>query len=214
MIAMTLDHVGMVLFPQFSILRILGRLAMPIYAYMIAEGCRYTHNRKRYLLRLLGLGIVCQVVYFFAMDSLYQCILITFSLSVMVIFSLDWAKKQGGFPGFLVAIAAACTVWFLCELLPTLLPGTDFAVDYGFYGVLLPVLVWLGKTKNQTLLLLTLGLTQLCLNSGMHQWYCLAAVPLLALYNGQRGKANIGKLFYFYYPAHLVIIQGISLLFH
>ena len=177
MVAMTVDHVGMVLFPQYRILRILGRLAMPIYAYMIAEGCRYTHDPKKYLLRLLGLGLACQVVYFFAMGSLYQCILITFSLSVMVIYSLDWAKKQGSLPTFLVAIAAACTVWLLCEFLPTLLPGTDFAIDYNFFGVFLPVLVWLGKTKKHRLLLFSAGLILLSLDCGNLQWFCLATIP-------------------------------------
>lgn len=212
MAAMTLDHVGLLLFPQVPILRILGRLAMPIYAYMIAEGCRYTRSRKKYLLRLLGLGIVCQVVYFLAMDSLYQCILISFSLSVMVIFSVDRVRNQGRIPMFLVSIAAICMVWFFCNLLPTLLPGTDYDIDYGICGVFLPVLIWLGKTKKQKLLLFTLGLVLLALDYGGTQWCALFAVPLIALYSGQRGKANIGKLFYVYYPLHLVIIQGISLI--
>ena len=44
--AMTCDHVGLQLLPNVLILRILGRLALPIFAYMIAEGCRYTRNRK------------------------------------------------------------------------------------------------------------------------------------------------------------------------
>lgn len=43
--AMTCDHVGLQLLPQFIILRIIGRLAAPLFAYMIAEGCRYTHDR-------------------------------------------------------------------------------------------------------------------------------------------------------------------------
>ena len=212
MITMTVDHVGLQLFPQYPIFRIIGRLAMPIYAYMIAEGCRYTHDPRKYLLRLLGLGLVCQVVYFVAMGSLYQCILITFSLSVLVVFSVDWAQKRGALPTVLVAIASVCVVRFLCDILPALLPGTDFAIDYGTFGVFLPVLVWLGKGKKQKLLLFTAGLTLLSLDCGSIQWLCLATIPLLALYNGQRGKANIGKLFYFYYPLHLVIIQGISLI--
>ena len=54
LIAMTCDHVGLQLLPQFIILRIIGRLAAPLFAYMIAEGCRYTHDRGRYLGRLLG----------------------------------------------------------------------------------------------------------------------------------------------------------------
>ena len=47
MISMVLDHVGLVFFSDFEIFRILGRLAFPIYAYMIAEGCTHTKNRKR-----------------------------------------------------------------------------------------------------------------------------------------------------------------------
>ena len=52
LITMTCDHVGLQLFPDILIFRIIGRLAMPIYAFMIAEGCRHTRNRKKYLLLL------------------------------------------------------------------------------------------------------------------------------------------------------------------
>ena len=62
MITMTVDHVGMQLFPRLLWLRMIGRLAMPVYAYMIAEGCRHTRDRKKYLLRLLGMGALCQIV--------------------------------------------------------------------------------------------------------------------------------------------------------
>ena len=54
--AMTCDHVGLQLLPQFIILRIIGRLAAPLFAYMIAEGCRYTHDRGRYLGETSGHG--------------------------------------------------------------------------------------------------------------------------------------------------------------
>ena len=46
LITMTIDHVGMMLLPQLRILRAIGRIAFPIFAYMIAEGCRHTRNRK------------------------------------------------------------------------------------------------------------------------------------------------------------------------
>ena len=62
LISMTCDHVGLQLLPDVLILRIIGRLALPIFAYMIAEGCRYTRNRKRYLLRMAGLAALCQGV--------------------------------------------------------------------------------------------------------------------------------------------------------
>lgn len=212
MAAMTIDHVGLVLLPQYRILRIIGRLAFPIYAYMIAEGCTYTHNKGHYLLRMLGLGLACQVVYYVAMGSLYQCILITFSLSAALIFVMDWTERQRRVPAAAGAAAALLAAGFVCILLPTLLPGTDFAVDYGFFGVCLPVLVWMGRNRGQKLALLTLGLVLVATASRGNQWYSLLTVPLLALYSGKRGKYAIGRLFYIYYPLHLVVIYGIGLL--
>lgn len=203
MITMTCDHVGMQLFPQLLWLRMIGRLALPIFAYMIAEGCRYTRDRKKYLLRLLRLGALCQVVYFVAMGSLYMCILITFSLSVLLICAADRITEGHGWGVFAVATMA---VFFLCTVLPDLLPGTDFDIDYGLPGVLLPVLIYESGTKG-----LLVGLALVALKYGGVQWLSFLAVPLLLLYNGQRGKANIGKLFYWYYPVHLVVIHGISL---
>ena len=47
LIAMTIDHVGLILLPQVELLRIIGRLSFPIFAYMIAEGCFFTHDKKR-----------------------------------------------------------------------------------------------------------------------------------------------------------------------
>ena len=203
MITMTCDHVGMQIFPHLVWLRLVGRLAMPIYAYMIAEGCRHTRDRKKYLLRLFGMGALCQVVYLIAMGSLYQCILITFSLSVLMICAMDHVEA-GGNMGVLALTAGG--VFFVCAVLPDLLPNTDFRIDYGLPGVLLPVLIYGAGTKG-----LMLGLALVAMKYGGIQWLAYLSVPLLLRYNGQRGKANIGKLFYWYYPIHLVAIYGISL---
>ena len=48
LLAMTCDHVGKLLLPQVEILQIFGRLAFPIFAYMIAEGCVHTKSKKKY----------------------------------------------------------------------------------------------------------------------------------------------------------------------
>lgn len=207
MIAMTCDHAGLQLLPQLSILRIIGRLALPVYAYMIAEGCRHTRSIRNYLLRMVLLAAVCQAVYFVAMGSLYQCILVTFSLSICLIWSIDHALQTRTLYTLLAAAGIFCASVFLCLGVPQIVPG--FYIDYGIWGVLLPVLVYFGTPK---LFFLSLGLTALAVESGGIQWWGFAALPLLALYSGARGTLPIGKLFYLYYPAHLVIIYLISLL--
>ena len=207
MIAMTCDHVGVQIFPQCLWLRILGRLAMPIYAYMIAEGCRHTRDRKKYLQRLLGMGALCQLVYLLAMDSLYMCILITFSLSVILICLMDAAEQEKTAKSQIHLALGVLSVFFVCTVLPDLLPHTDYEIDYGLPGVLLPVLIYGGGTKG-----LLIGLALTALKYGGIQWLAFLAVPLLLAYNGRRGKANISKLFYWYYPLHLVAIYGIGLL--
>ena len=206
MITMTCDHVGMQIFPQLLWMRIIGRLAMPIYACMIAEGCRHTRDRKKYFLRLFGMGALCQAVYFVAMGSLYMCILITFSLSVILIGLMDAVEQEKNARNWGKLFAGTMLVFFLCSVLPDLIAHTDYAVDYGLPGVLLPVLIYGAGTRG-----LLLGLALMALDSGGIQWFAFLAVPLLLCYNGQRGKANIGKLFYWYYPVHLVVIYGISL---
>ena len=207
MIAMTCDHVGVQIFPRLLWLRIIGRLAMPIYAFMIAEGCRHTRDRKKYLLRLLGMGTLCQAVYFLAMGSLYICILITFSLSVVLIGLMDAAEQEKTAKAQINLAIGVLSVFFVCTVLPDLLPHTDFEIDYGLPGVLLPVLIYGAGTRG-----LLIGLILVALKYGDVQWFAFLTVPILLAYNGQRGKANIGKFFYWYYPVHLVVIYGISLI--
>ena len=49
LLSMTIDHVGVIFYPDVMLFRIFGRIAMPIFAYMIAEGCVYTkHKAKRF----------------------------------------------------------------------------------------------------------------------------------------------------------------------
>lgn len=213
LVAMTIDHIGMELLPQYPILRLIGRLAYPIFAYMIAEGCRYTRSVSRYLGTVAAWAGVCQGVYLIAMGSLYQCILVTFMLSIGLVLLIKNAREKKTPVAWGLVVAALAAVVFICEVLPLLLPGTDFSVDYGTLGVLLPVLIYLGEDKKQKLLLAAAGLCGLAVVYGWAQWFALPALVLLALYNGQRGKANLKYLFYIYFPAHLLVLYVIGLLF-
>lgn len=212
LLAMTADHIGVMLLPQYSILRIIGRLAFPIFGYMIAEGCRYTRSRFRYLGTLTAVAAVCQAVYFIAMGSLYQCVLVTFSLSVGLICLLEYGQREKRFVSWFVLVAGILAVLFVTEVLPQLLPGTDYGVDYGFVGVMLPVCVYMAKGKTGRLATTAICLFLLSIGIGWIQWFSLLSLPLLALYNGERGKWNMKYFFYLYYPAHLVVIYVVGLL--
>ena len=89
LVTMTIDHVGVVLLPQYLVLRIIGRLTYPIFAYMIAEGCFYTHSKRRYLGGIFALGVACQLGFFIAMGSLEQSILTTFVFAIITIYALQ-----------------------------------------------------------------------------------------------------------------------------
>lgn len=212
LVTMTIDHIGVQLLPQYIILRIIGRLSFPVFAFMIAEGCRYTKNRRKYLGSMAGLAFACQLVYFVAMQSLYQCVLVTFSLAIWLIYALDNALKRKSVLSWLAAAVSFTALIFICEVMPELLTNTDFAVDYGIWGVLLPVFVYMGSTKSTCLIMAALGLVFLSADLQGIQWYSLAALVLLALYSGKRGKMKLKHLFYIYYPLHLAAIYAIGLL--
>lgn len=209
-IAMTLDHIGVQILTDCEILRIIGRIAYPVFAYMIAEGCRYTRNRARYLIMMAVSALICQLVYFFAMNSLSQCILVTFTLSIALIYAFDNTMTKRDYASRIVALAQLVIVYLITEILPVVLKNTDFSVDYGFIGVMVPVFVYMGNTKMQKLFFLFAALLILSVYSGGIQWFCLLALVLLAIYNGERGKMRMKYFFYVYYPAHLVVIYLIS----
>ena len=208
LVSMTVDHVGSFLLPQYKLLRIIGRLAFPIFAYMLAEGCRHTSSRLRYFCSIFGLAVLVQLFFWYTRHIIHQQILITFSMSLLLIFCGQEAEKRGSvwllIGGVLLVFDA-----FICLLLKYLLPIRGFAVDYGLCGVVLPLLIYVGRTRTQRLAAAALGLTAVCIASSFaYQWFSLLAVPLLALYRGQRGDRRLKYLFYAYYPLHLLILES------
>ena len=211
-VSMLIDHMGLLLFPQYGIMRILGRLAFPLYAFCIAEGFYYTRDRKRYFLQIFVLGLACQIVYFIADGSMYLGVLIAFSLSILLMWTLDgvkkaFAAKDGTIKAAAIFVLALTAVAALCHFM---------TVDYGFVGILLPVLAFASDKKWVRLGLFSLGLAALCAviycSGGLDvQWWALAALPLLALYNGKPGKYRMKYFFYVFYPAHLAVLYLIAM---
>ena len=212
MVTMFIDHVGHALFPGVVWLRIVGRLSFPIFAYMIAEGCRYTKNRRDYLLKIAALALGCQVVYALAMRDFYQGVLVTFSFAVGIVFSLDHFLRKKTPLSLCVAVTVVAGVLVAVLILPKMLSGTGYGVDYGIWGVLLPVAVYYAPGKREKLAAAGMVLILLALSIGVVQWFGLLALPLLALYNGQRGKWKMKYAFYIFYPAHLALVYLIGLL--
>ena len=211
MLTMLVDHIGVQLFPECIILRIIGRLSLPIFAYMIAEGCLHTRNRPKYLLLIALLGFGCQIVYYVAMRSLYMGILITFSLSIVSIYSVDlFLKRKNVLSGVVMSVTLAAVV-FACVVAPVLWVGHGFHVDYGLGGVLMPVLAYYAKNRLWKLACIGFALLITVYSLGAIQWYAFLALPLLALYNGTRGKWKLKYVFYIFYPVHLGILYLISL---
>ncbi len=208
-ILMTIDHIGAYLFPNDIVFRIIGRLSFPVFAYMIVEGCKFTRNRKRYFLNMSSSAFLCQLVYFLALNSLKQCILVTFSLSVLLIYVFDRVALKKDLKNILIMIFSIIAVFFISEIVP-MLSKTDFYIDYGFSGILVPVFVSLGKTPKEKLKLLFSSLILLCFSIGGIQWFSLFSILFISLYSGERGKKKMKSFFYIYYPLHLIAIYLIS----
>lgn len=211
-VTMLLDHIGVYLYPSVEWLRIVGRISLPIFAYMISEGCAYTRHRLRYFLQIFVLGAGCQLVYYFAMGSLYQGILITFSLAILVIYALDNLFKNRDLLACVLAVAAVGGSVFLTVFAPDIWANTDFSIDYGIAGVALPVLIYYAPSKFWKLIATAVGVLLLAVTLIPIQWWAFLSLPFIALYSGERGRVNMKYFFYLFYPIHLVVIYLIGML--
>lgn len=232
-ISMLIDHMGLMLFPDALWMRIIGRLAFPIFAFMIAEGARYTRSKLKYFLTVFGLGSACQIVYYFFSGSTYMSILMTFSVSIILIYELQ-AFKEAFFD-------KAADIWkkvllgglFLCSVLGTYILMEHISFDYGAIGCMIPVLASLLDLRGvdapeciKRLDTLYMRVGCLCLGVAFHsavdiitssnyvQSFALIGAALLFLYSGKRGTPKLKYFFYIFYPTHLVLLEGAYLLFY
>ena len=211
LVFMTIDHVGYLLLDNYIPFRIIGRLAFPIFAYMIAEGCKHTKNRARYLLTVFLTGAAFQIFYSIAERSLYMNIFITFSFSIALIYLFDWAKSMNVAAAFGAPVLALCAVFLIAFSLPAV-TNNFFRLDYDFVGILIPVAVYFAKKPLLKLVLLAVLLAILSATLAKIQFFSLLSIPLLSLYNGKRGKLKLKYLFYTYYPLHNIALYFILFL--
>lgn len=229
-VTMFIDHMGLILFPGQMIFRVIGRLAFPLYAYCIAEGFRYTRNRWHYFLRIFILGAVCQIVYAFVDDHLLLGILISFSIAIVIMALCDSVKScLRGETSRLNRLIGKLTRKSLSpdadRILSTVLACTSIIlafvlcmavdVDYGFFGIMLPVLTSFFDDRGQRFVIFSTALLALCIDmtAGFTiQYWSLLTIPIIALYNGKPGRYRLKNFFYIFYPLHLVVLYGIDML--
>lgn len=209
---MAIDHIGAYLLPQYLLLRIIGRLAFPIYAFYIYEGAVYTRHKARYLGRVAALGAVCMGGYYLYTGQVYGNILITFSFSLMLLFAIQGAQasRDGPKGAFLLWAAGAVGVVLAAQL-----ACQWMGVDYGMAGVLLPAWPMLAdrdkrESRPRALAYFGVGLVIVALTQHWVQWFGLAALPLLALEKPGPQSPKMKYFFYIFYPTHFVVIAIIA----
>lgn len=221
-VSMLIDHIGYFLFPGIEEFRYIGRLAMPIFAFFIGEGCLYTRNRKKYFTRIFSLGIFCQLFFVGewlinkSTNPLYLNILFTFSASVLLCSAFilsttgedESKKRRYGF------VFGGLLVFFIliCHLGKSGVTKLEF--DYGFAGIILPVFAATTKERKKKFFIFAAGLVLciLSLNFSDVMWTVCALLSLvpLSFYNGESGEKNLQKAFYLFYPGHLAAIYLVS----
>lgn len=224
MLAMTVDHLAAVICPNYPtdwwiiLLHIIGRLAAPIFWYFVAEGYHYTRNRKKYAARLLLFAVISHFAYNFAFGIPF----VPFQTSVFnqtsVIWSLFWgvivlvindSSKLKQWLKVLLIIAICvitfCSDWSCIAVMAILQIGANRG---NFKKQMIGMTVWVAMYAI---------IYAICINPiyGVIQMFAAFTIPLLSLYNGERGKWKGMKwFFYLYYPLHLVICGIIRIMMH
>ncbi len=195
-IFMTIDHVGILLFPTHKILRAIGRLAFPIFAFQIGVGFKHTHSKEKYILRMFLLTIISQYPFSLFMSALKVGqslnVAATFTLALLALYTIDKFKKS----------------WIKYPLLITILCISAYVpMDYGLIGVLIVIsLYFLDYSKVIALSsFFAIILLYCAINNSLFSLPALLAILPILLYNGKKGP-NIKYLFYIFYPLHLLVI--------
>jgi hypothetical protein len=205
---MTIDHVGAILYPELDVLRWIGRLSFPLFAYLLMLGLQSTRNVKNYFIRLFIFAFISQVPFFLAVDNTpFEAFNIFFTLAFGLLF-VHFFKK--GSP-----------VAFIPLLLSLVIP-----VDYGVYGIAVIGCMYLLLTNPKIGVLALVGLNALFLVPINSQILSLAALPIILMH--QSGYLSITRInpdkpfkiplwrkyfFYVFYPLHLSLLYLIKLAF-
>lgn len=208
LVSMVTDHCAYYLMEHgtllYEVMRCLGRIAFPVFAFLIAEGFRYTQNRMKYFLQLLGFAIVSEVPWYLlnGADGTHN-VFFTLSLGVLALAAFETLKKDGTLCGAVILSIACFAFWS--------------GVDYEWRGILMMVMFYLLSNVSNTSFPSSRKMQLFCAFPFMMHYGMvgsLLACLVIACYDGIRGFIH-GKVvkygFYAFYPVHLIIVFLLSL---
>ena len=205
LITMTVDHVGAILYPEITVLRVIGRLSFPLFAYLLILGMESTRNMRNYFIRLFLFASISQVPFFLALDyEPFAYLNIFFTLSLGLLF-VHFFKK---------ASAYAIVPLLVSFILP---------IDYSIYGLAMIGCMYILTENTRFGVAALVLLNVLFLVPWNSQFLSIAAIPLILLH--KKGSLKIKRevnekvayplwrkyFFYVYYPLHLALIYLINL---
>lgn len=198
----------------YYIMRYIGRIAFPLFCFMIVQGFIYTRSRKKYLMRLVIFAFISEIPFNLANLGTpfypeYQNVFFTLSLGLLCIMILDhlinhFSLHERKNMIALIVICAAVIAGFS-------LAGYFIHSDYDWSGVLTIVILYLLSSKPVIgMAIACTVLTLSTLSAGLFEIFCFASIFFVALYNGEKGHSRLGKYFFYaFYPAHLLILWAI-----
>ena len=211
MVSMVFDHVGDIFFPGLMWPRMIGRLAMPLFSFCIAEGFAHTRDKKKYLLRMGLFALISEIPFDLAFEGKigfgHQNIMLTFFLSILGLMLFDAIRggkdnKEKKIPFWRTGLGVlAVALLALASLV--------LHADYTAFAVIAVFLFYLLRQKHP-LVRSAAGVAFLALTRTMG-YYCATGFSFipLALYNGKKGR-GLKWLFYVFYPGHLLLLAVIK----
>ena len=207
-LSMFMDHLGAVCFSGMMGFRIIGRLAFPIYCFLLVEGAVHTHDMKKYILRMGIFALISEVPFDLAfyhrvVYTGHQNVFFTLGLGLLAIWFLEHPIEQLDIPDVLYKLLVIIAAGLIAEF---------FNTDYGFTGIAVICIFY--YLRGQPQLKYPIAAILLAAMGGVEFYAVLALIPIL-LYNGQRGRQTkvMQYGFYIFYPAHLLLIAALYHLF-
>lgn len=199
-VTMTIDHMGAILFPGNLIYRYIGRIAFPIFCFLLVEGFFHTRNIQKYVIRLGAFAILSEIPYDLAfrgniLDLERQNVFFTLAIGVGLMYCLDRCSELS-----VKVIYILLAMWLTITLV----------TDYSYKGIVL-ILIYYFLRDRKTEKVALGAAWNFIWNASIQGFGAIASV-FIAMYNGEKGK-SMKYFFYLFYPLHLLILYGINAIF-